>query len=135
MNLHPFPETPIKIQIILIALKPIFIKAAIALIDRFPELALVAEAEEYLEALDQIALKKPNLILLDLDMPDKLGLEMIRSLKLSRPGLKIITVSLMDTRTCMKAAFQAGADDFISKTRLSEDLISSIQRTMPEMEI
>jgi len=126
------PEYQAKVPVILVAANQIFIKAAASLINHLPELNLTGTAQEYAEANDQIARTNTQLVLLDLDMPGKSGLETIRSLRLSWPNLTIIASSAMDTRSSLKAAVHAGANDFVSKTRLSEDLLSSIQRTMLE---
>ena len=128
-------ELHAKAPVILVATSQIFVKAAAALISHLPELVLMGTAQGYVEAGNQIARTNSQLVLLDLDMPGKSGLETIRSLRQTWPELTIIVSSAMDTRSSKKAAIQAGADDFISKTRLSEDLMSSIQRTMPEMDI
>lgn len=135
MSSQPLPEFEAIIPVILIAASQIFIKAAASLINHLPKLVLMGTGQGHAEVEDQIARTNTQLVLLDLDMPGKSGLETIRSLRQSWPNLTIIASSTMDTRSSMKAALHAGADAFISKTRLSEDLMPSIQRMMSEMDI
>jgi len=77
----------------------------------------IAEARDGVEALEQVAAEAPDLILLDVMMPRKNGLEVCRELK-SNPATRLIPVVFMtalDKTEDHVRALEAGADDFLNK--------------------
>ena len=79
-------------------------------------------------ALDAIAQKKPDLILLDLMMPGIDGFEVIRRLRAQdeTKELPIIILSALNSEQDISKGFQLGANDFINKPIIMEKLISSV---------
>lgn len=79
-------------------------------------------------ALDAIAQKKPNLILLDLMMPGIDGFEVIRRLRAddATKDLPIIILSALNSEQDISKGFQLGANDFINKPIIMEKLLSSV---------
>ena len=79
-------------------------------------------------ALDAIAQKKPNLVLLDLMMPGIDGFEVIRRLRAddATKDLPIIILSALNPEQDISKGFQLGANDFINKPIIMEKLLSSV---------
>ena len=79
-------------------------------------------------ALDAIAQKKPDLILLDLMMPGIDGFEVIKRLRAQddTKELPIIILSALNSEQDISKGFQLGANDFINKPIIMEKLISSV---------
>ena len=79
-------------------------------------------------ALDAIAQKKPNLVLLDLMMPGIDGFEVIRRLRADEAtkDLPIIILSALNSEQDISKGFQLGANDFINKPIIMEKLLSSV---------
>ena len=79
-------------------------------------------------ALDAIAQKKPNLVLLDLMMPGIDGFEVIRRLRAddATKDLPIIILSALNSEQDISKGFQLGANDFIKKPIIMEKLLSSV---------
>lgn len=79
-------------------------------------------------ALDAIAEKKPDLILLDLMMPGIDGFEVIKRLRAQEEykELPIIILSALNSEQDISKGFQLGANDFINKPIIMEKLISSV---------
>lgn len=79
-------------------------------------------------ALDAIAQKKPDLILLDLMMPGIDGFEVIRRLRAQddTKNIPIIILSALNSEQDISKGFQLGANDFINKPIIMEKLISSV---------
>ena len=79
-------------------------------------------------ALDVIAQKKPNLVLLDLMMPGIDGFEVIRRLRAAddTKDLPIIILSALNSEQDISKGFQLGANDFINKPIIMEKLLSSV---------
>ncbi len=71
---------------------------------------------------------RPDVVLLDLAMPDLPGLELLPRLREALPGTIIVVLTLMDLPDCRRAALAAGADDVVSKVSLDRDLVPAIRR-------
>ena len=86
-------------------------------------------------ALDAIAQKKPNLVLLDLMMPGIDGFEVIRRLRAddATKDLPIIILSALNSEQDISKGFQLGANDFINKPIIMEKLLSSGDRRKCEI--
>ena len=79
-------------------------------------------------ALDAIAQKKPNLVLLDLMMPGMHGFEVLARLK-ENPAtadIRVVILSALNSEQDISKGFQLGANDFINKPIIMEKLLSSV---------
>ena len=89
----------------------------------------VFEAENGLEALQMTAVKHPDLLILDLGLPDMDGLEVTRRLR-EWTLLPIIVVSVRDREEEKVAALDAGADDYLTKPFSAVELLARIRATL-----
>ena len=114
------------IRILLVDDSPYFLKAAGDFL-RFQESVEVVDtatnAEEAIEKSRQLEL---DVILLDLNLGDRSGLELIPLFREHRPQTKIIVLTIMDEAAYRAAALQAGADAFVGKTVMIKSLVSTI---------
>lgn len=80
------------------------------------------------QALDAVAEKKPDLILLDLMMPGIDGFEVIRRLKENpeTEDIRIVILSALNSNDDVVKGFKLGADDFIMKPIIMEKLLTSV---------
>jgi two-component system KDP operon response regulator KdpE len=85
----------------------------------------VVEAGTAREAFSALQIDKPDLVLLDLGLPDRDGLELIPLIKAS--GAAIIVVSARDATGLKVAALDLGADDYVSKPFDSEEVLARIR--------
>src|SRR3990172_3418617 len=90
--------------------------------------SVVATARGGEEALAQAEALRPQVVLIDLNMPGLSGLEAIPRLRRALPDAGIIAVTLLDTDAYRKAALAAGADDFVPKMTLNAELLPAIRR-------
>ncbi len=93
-----------------------------------PEVDVVATAEGGTEALRKAETLKPQLVLMDLAMPDLHGLEVIPRLRHLLPETGIIALTLMSPESYRETALAAGADEFVAKATLDTDLLPAIRR-------
>ena len=91
---------------------------------------LVGTAGGGVEALSKAQKLRPQVILLDLAMPDLPGLEIIPRLREVVPEMRIIALTMLDTEEYRKAALAAGADEFVPKADLNTDLLPAIRRVV-----
>lgn len=85
----------------------------------------VEEAEDARAALTQLGRRKPRLVLLDLGLPDRDGLELIPAFR--EAGVPIIVLTARDASAEKIAALDLGADDYVTKPFDSEELMARIR--------
>ena len=116
------------ISLMLVDDNPNFLRAERHFLERDEAVRIIGEATGGAEVLDRVKSLRPQVILLDLAMPDLSGLQLLPQLREEHPGIGIIALTVMDTAIYEKAAMLAGADAFLSKSNLFTDLIPTIQR-------
>ena len=89
-------------------------------------LNVCGEARNGLEALQKAQELQPDLILLDVSLPDINGLEVARRLRLELPKMKIL-VSQHDPVQLLPRVIKAGGDGCLDKSRLAADLVVTIE--------
>ena len=89
---------------------------------------VVGEAGDGLEALEQIRVLSPDIILMDLAMPRLNGLEATRRIKTERPGSTVVILTQHQEPAYQRAAAQSGADAFLPKTTRLADLLTTIRQ-------
>ena len=93
-----------------------------------PDLVVVGEAADGVEAIRLTHALRPDIVLLDLAMPRVNGLEALRRIKAERPATKVIIVTMHSEDAYRRAAEDSGADAFIVKKTLMTVLLPTIRR-------
>jgi DNA-binding NarL/FixJ family response regulator len=75
----------------------------------------------------------PNLVLLDIALPDGNGLDIARMIKAAPRSAKVVMVTLYDTPVYRAAAFAAGTDGFLGKSDLGEHLQTVLSDLFPQI--
>src|SRR5271167_4755424 len=89
---------------------------------------VVATASDGMNAVQLVALYKPDLVLLDLSMPRINGLEAAEQIRLTNPDLRVIIFSELNGLSLGEECRRRGADGFVPKNLLPEGLLMEIQR-------
>ena len=116
------------ISVLLVDDSPTFLSIATQFLQAHDDLIVVGAVEEGEEALVQAQSLHPDVVLVDLTMPNLPGLEVIPRLRRMLPETGIIALTLHNTDAYRHAALAAGADDFIPKDSMSADLLPAIRR-------
>jgi DNA-binding NarL/FixJ family response regulator len=103
-----------------------FLESAARFLSGETYLEIVGRALSGKEAIEQIALLRPDLVLMDLAMPGINGLEATRQIKMQPNAPYIIILTLNDSSEYQMAAEAAGADGFVSKAEFSTALLPLI---------
>lgn len=98
-----------------------------ALLASEPDLEVVGEATDGQEAIRFANHHKPDIILMDLSMPNANGTEAIRAIKKRHAGTKIIALTVHRTEEYVRATFDAGADGYVLKDDTRQELLSAIR--------
>jgi len=83
------------------------------------------------DALAEAERLKPDVLLLDLEMPDVPGLDLLPRLRETLPDAILVALTLMDPDSFRSSVLAAGADAFVSKASLEHDLVPVIRRLAP----
>ena len=92
-----------------------------------PDMCVVDEASTGSQALALYPQHRPDVVLLDLHLPDLSGLQTTAALCRNHPGAKVIVLSTFDAVEELQTAFQAGARGFVFKDVLGEELFQAIR--------
>ena len=79
------------------------------LIDREPDLLVAWQAEDAAQALRVAVDEQPDLALVDITLPDKGGIDLIKDFKAVRPEMKVLVISMHDESLYAERALRAGA--------------------------
>ena len=124
------PSAPLKKRILLVDDHP-FMRAGLAgLIDRQPDLMVCGEAGNPSEAFHELPRSKPDLVLTDLTMPGRSGLEFIKDLLAAEPKLTVLVISMHDEVVQAERALRAGARGYIMKEAGGENLLTAIRQVL-----
>ena len=92
--------------------------------------AVVIEAKTGREALAVFRTEKPEVVILDLNLPGSGGLDLLRRLLIEDPKTKVLIFSMHTTPLYVARALQAGAKGYISKGAGAEELVEAIRQVM-----
>lgn len=100
------------------------------LIDNEPDLKVAGEAGTAAEALDAILARPPDLVLLDISLPDKNGLELIKDLRALKPGLPVLVISMHDEAIYAERVLRAGGRGYLMKQEGGKKFLQAIRRVL-----
>lgn len=92
--------------------------------------SVAGEASNGVEAIERFAAVKPDVILMDITMPDMDGLEALRRIKEIDPSAKVVMCTAMGQQAMVAKAVELGAQQFIVKPFQPERLIAAIDSVM-----
>lgn len=103
-------------------------ESLVLLLHTYPGLEVVGVAENGLEAILQVEALRPDLVILDLDMPVQGGLSAAREIRSRHRAIRILMISIHESLVWEEASRLAGADEFLSKPALPLRLGAAIER-------
>lgn len=109
---------------------PPFLAALTVLLSSKSGLEVVGQADNGSDGLKLIEEMKPDLVLVDFTMPGMGGVEVTRHLKAVPGGPKVIVMSFQTEPECRERALQAGADGFLVKTEIHQELLPLLRRIL-----
>jgi DNA-binding NarL/FixJ family response regulator len=94
------------------------------------EYEILETAENGQQAASAVLALDPDVLVTDISMPILNGLQLARKIQQTNPRVKIIFLTIHEDRDFIAAAFSAGATGYVTKRRLSLDLVSAIQEAL-----
>jgi len=128
--MHPFPapSSSIQIRVMTVDDHPLMREGVASLISAHPELVLVAEAGDGVEAVEQFTAHRPDVVLLDLQMPRLDGIGTLVRLKEVAPAVRVLVLTTYGGDEQARRAFECGASGYLLKNAIRRELFEAIQR-------
>jgi DNA-binding NarL/FixJ family response regulator len=110
---------------------PAFLAAAANYVATLPGFMLAGIASTAPQTLALVESSSPDVLLLDLGIGPRRGLELVRQVKATSAAPAVVALSLFDTPEALAAARHAGADELVGKERFITGLSRALERLFP----
>ena len=91
------------------------------------DLEIIGEAGSGREALDAIAQQQPDLVLMDIGLPDMTGIEVARQIKQNWPTVAVVALTIHEDEEYFFQMLQAGANGYVPKRAAPEELVTALR--------
>jgi DNA-binding NarL/FixJ family response regulator len=99
-------------------------------LDAKPDMEVVAEAEDGAEAVDKALKEDVHLVILDVSMPRKTGIQAAAELHKRKPELRVLMLSMHDSEQFLFEALKAGASGYVLKSGADTDIVDAVRAAM-----
>ena len=108
----------------------IFREGVKIILERNPDLKIVAEAADGAAAVNLVLEHRPDLVVMDIAMPELTGIEAAREIMAQAPETRIIILSVHSRKTFIMEALKAGARGYVVKDSTGEKLLDAVEAVM-----
>src|SRR4030065_496050 len=98
------------------------------ILSQTPDMVVVAEASNGQEALDKLARNNIDLIVLDISMPGKDGLDVLGEIRSKKPELPVLILSMYPAEQYAVRVLKAGASGYLTKESAPDELVKAIRQ-------
>jgi DNA-binding NarL/FixJ family response regulator len=100
------------------------------ILDAKPDMEVVAEAEDGAEAVEKALKEDVHLVILDVSMPRKTGIQAAAELHKRKPELRVLILSMHDSEQFLFEALKAGASGYVLKSGADTDIVEAVRAAM-----
>ncbi len=126
----PLPMKNSTKRLLIVDDHPMMRQGLTQLIDNEPDLRVGAEADSAAAALELVIRQKFDLVVLDVSLPDKNGLEVIKDLRAQKPDLAVLVVSMHDEALYAERVLRAGARGYLMKQEGGKKILAAIRQVL-----
>lgn len=119
-----------KSRILIVDDHPMTRQGLVTLIEHQPDWAVCFEAQNAEQALEAIAKTKPDLVLADISLPGKSGLELIKDIRALRENLPVLVISMHDESLYAERVLRAGARGYVPKHSGAAKIVEAIRAVL-----
>jgi len=120
-------QIPVKIRVLIADDHPVVREGLSTMLSREQDIQVVGEAENGTEAIKKAGELQPDIILMDLRMPEVDGVEAMRQIKVKNPDMKFIVLTTYDNDEYIFKGIEAGARAYLLKDAPREELFEAIR--------
>jgi DNA-binding NarL/FixJ family response regulator len=124
------PAQSVKKRVLIVDDHPIFRAGLIGLVNIESDLMVCGEAQDAVQALQALDKQHPDLILLDMGLPGKSGLELLKDIRAMSPRMPVLIISMHDETLYAERIIRAGGRGYIMKQEGPEKIIQAIRRVL-----
>lgn len=124
------PPNPTRKRILIVDDHPVVREGLVQQINREPDLTVCGQASNASEALSLVEKGQPDMVVADINLPGRSGLELIRDLHALSPDLPVLVLSMHDESVFAERVLRAGGRGYLSKKEGSERLADGIRRVL-----
>ena len=115
------------IKFLIVDAQPLFIRGLAALIESKPEYKIIGEASGLTDAVTIARKENPNIVIMDIDLGNESGLDLIPRLKSQNPNTAILVLSTYDERYYSERVLRLGAQGYIMKTEAAVKVLDAVK--------
>ena len=119
-----------KTRITIVDDHPIVLEGLAQLINQQADLVVCSKAGNAKQALEAVEKQRVDLVIVDMLLKNTTGIQLTKSLKSKCPDIRILILSMSDEPYYIKHAFQAGAQGYITKDEVADEIISAIRQVL-----
>jgi DNA-binding NarL/FixJ family response regulator len=97
------------------------------LLSRSPDITVIGEASNGVEAIQLVNELRPDVLLLDMEMPELDGVEVARRLRTTKAPVKILALSAYNDKQYILSMFDQGASGYLTKDEAPEKIIEAVR--------
>jgi two-component system nitrate/nitrite response regulator NarL len=109
---------------------PLFRRGVVQLLAMEPSIEVVGEAGNRAQALALVQQHEPDLILLDVNLKDESGLDILATIKADDPSRRVVMLTVSDAADDLMGAIRAGADGYLLKDMEPEQLLDRVRASL-----
>ena len=121
-----------KLRVFLVEDQTILRESLRLLVDSHPDLEIVGEAADGEEAVRLVGAMKPDIVVMDVSMPRMDGVQATMEIKRNWPEVKVLALTVHETKTHIRRVLQAGASGYVVKRSAAEELIQALHAVAAE---
>jgi len=124
------PKTGAQKKILIVDDHPMMREGLSGVINHESDMTVCGVSENANQAMDAVQRLAPDLALVDITLPGKSGLELVKDLKAMHPRLVILAISMHDESLYAERMLRAGANGYITKQQPPEELVKAIRQVL-----
>ncbi|OJJ20461.1 hypothetical protein BKI52_18565 [marine bacterium AO1-C] len=110
----------------------LFRKGMISLLHEYKGLKVILEAEDGQDLIQKLTTQRPDIVLLDLEMPKLNGIETLKHIRATYPKMKVLILTMHNQDKFILHTMEMGANGFLMKDAEPEEVLEAIEQTMTE---
>jgi two-component system, NarL family, invasion response regulator UvrY len=118
------------IRVLIVDDHPVVRKGLLQILAQEPDIAVAVEAETAAKMLDLVREEQWDIVVLDITLPDRSGLEALKDLKAMRPALPVLILSMHPEDQYAMRVLKAGAAGYMNKDSASEELVNAVRKVV-----